>query len=208
MKIEELQRKCLIRVVDDDKDLQRAITFLLECAGWRSVAYDSAREFLTADSPSTPGCLILDVKMPGMTGIELQHEMSRRKLSLPIIFLSGHGDIEMAVEAIQAGAVHFLTKPVNKDRLLEVLIKATCKSVQESPLLDDKAQVIQQRTSLLTSREKEILELVSHNLSNRAIGERCGISERTVEAHRFSISKKLQMTLTPSLAHLIVRGSH
>lgn len=98
--LEEMQNEALIRIVDDDADLRKGLTFMLECAGWKSAAYPSARDFLTQDSPSIPGCLILDVQMAGMTGIELQHEMNRRGNTLPIIFLTGHGDIDMAVTAM------------------------------------------------------------------------------------------------------------
>lgn len=112
---------CLIRIVDDDEDMRESLSFLLESEGWKCSAYSSAREFLIEDAGSVPGCLILDIRMPEMTGLELQQEMNRRKIFLPIVFLTGHGSIDMAVSAMKSGAVEFLQKPVDHARLLGIV---------------------------------------------------------------------------------------
>ena len=112
---------CLIRIVDDDEDMRESLSFLLESEGWQCAAYASAREFLIEDAGSVPGCLILDIRMPEMTGLELQQEMNRRKIFLPIVFLTGHGSIDMAVSAMKSGAVEFLQKPVDHARLLGIV---------------------------------------------------------------------------------------
>ena len=116
---------CLIRIVDDDEDMRESLSFLLESEGWQCAAYASAREFLIEDAGSVPGCLILDIRMPEMTGLELQQEMNRRKIFLPIVFLTGHGSIDMAVSAMKSGAVEFLQKPVDHARLLGARLRPT-----------------------------------------------------------------------------------
>lgn len=138
--LEEMQNEALIRIVDDDADLRKGLTFMLECAGWKSAAYPSARDFLTQDSPSIPGCLILDVQMAGMTGIELQHEMNRRGNTLPIIFLTGHGDIDMAVTAMIDGAANFIQKPPESGKLLaaiETCVSQSLKNVEGTGICQD-----------------------------------------------------------------------
>ena len=118
------QSKAIVRVVDDDPDVRRSWQFVIEGEGWNVLTYASALEFLEKDSPFTPGCLVLDVRMPGMSGIELQHEMKLRGDTLPIIFISAHGDIDMAVKTMKDGADDFLSKPVTPERLLDAIEKA------------------------------------------------------------------------------------
>lgn len=149
--LEEMQNEALIRIVDDDADLRKGLTFMLECAGWKSAAYPSARDFLTQDSPSIPGCLILDVQMAGMTGIELQHEMNRRGNTLPIIFLTGHGDIDMAVTAMIDGAANFIQKPPESGKLLAAIETCVSQSLKNAEGTSSPA-VLRQRLSLLTRR--------------------------------------------------------
>ncbi|MCG5030544.1 response regulator [Mesosutterella sp. OilRF-GAM-744-9] len=204
--LKTIQEKALIRIVDDEQDLRKGLSFLLGCAGWKSAGYKSAKDFLRNDSPSVPGCLILDVQMPDISGIELQHEMIRRNSPLPVVFLSGHGDIDMAVQAIQEGAVHFLQKPVDSARLLAVIEKAVRKSLEESPVVTDSTSA-RHRLSLLTEREREVIGLVAQGLSSRQIATRFGISERTVEAHRSSANKKLHVSSTSDeLKELLKQG--
>lgn len=201
-----LQERALVRIVDDDEGLRKGLSFMLRCAGWKSRCYASAEAFLREDSPSEPGCLILDVQMPGVSGIELQHELIRRDCTLPIIFLSGHGDIDMAVQAIQDGAVHFLQKPVDSAKLLEALEKAARRSLEESgPAID--AASARHRLAQLTRRELEVIRLVAGGLSSRAVADRLGISERTVEAHRSSANRKLGVSSTSGeLKEILRRG--
>ena len=121
------QVHALVRIVDDEADLREALSFVLDMEGWKTVTYGRAEDFFTGDSPSEPGCVVLDVRMPGMSGIEAQHEMRSRGIALPIIFLTGHGDVDMAVGAVQDGAFDFLLKPVDNERFLN--------SVGRAPLL-------------------------------------------------------------------------
>lgn len=203
---ERLRERCLVRIIDDEPDIRAGLAFMLECAGWRSVSYASGHDFLTKDSPAVPGCAVLDVRMPGMTGIELQHELIRRGNALPVIFLTGHGDIDMAVRAMQEGAVHFLQKPVDRDRLLEAIEKASARSLDTSDVLIPETAVARQRLSMLTRREREILQLAASGLSSKAIGERLAISERTVEAHRFAASKKLRVHSTDEAVKILLKA--
>lgn len=184
--------RVVVRVVDDDADLRNALRFLLESEGWEVADYFSAADFLLNDDPNTPGCLILDVRMPEMTGIELQIELKKRCLQLPIIFLSAHGDIEMAVKTLHEGAVDFLTKPIQEEKLIPVIARAVKIDLIKRGLSFD-YETILARFNELTEREKQIVELLVKGLLNREIGERLGISTRTVEVHRARAFKKLQI---------------
>lgn len=184
--------KVLVRIVDDDSDLRAAIRFLLESEGWEVADYYSAADFLLNDDPEIPGCLILDVRMPEMTGIELQGELKQHLRQIPIVFLSAHGDIEMAVKTLHEGAVDFLTKPVQEDKLVPVISRAVKLDLIKRELSFDHEE-IKERYKELTERETQIVSLLIKGLLNREIGERLGISTRTVEVHRARAFKKLQV---------------
>lgn len=184
--------KVLVRIVDDDSDLRAAIRFLLESEGWEVADYYSAADFLLNDDPEIPGCLILDVRMPEMTGIELQGELKQHFRQIPIVFLSAHGDIEMAVKTLHEGAVDFLTKPVQEDKLVPVISRAVKLDLIKRGLSFDHEE-IKERYKELTERETQIVSLLIKGLLNREIGERLGISTRTVEVHRARAFKKLQV---------------
>ena len=184
--------KVLVRIVDDDSDLRAAIRFLLESEGWEVADYYSAADFLLNDDPEIPGCLILDVRMPEMTGIELQGELKQHLRQIPIVFLSAHGDIEMAVKTLHEGAVDFLTKPVQEDKLVPVISRAVKLDLIKRGLSFDHEE-IKERYKELTERETQIVSLLINGLLNREIGERLGISTRTVEVHRARAFKKLQV---------------
>lgn len=195
--------KPLIRLVDDEVDQLEALEMLLVGQGWDVAAYTSGRDFLVGDMPSRPGCLILDVRMPGMSGLELQAEMNRREYPLPVVFLTGHGDIEMAVKTVRDGARDFLLKPVDPEKLL----KAVAWVVQED--CDRRAMPIdeaawKERYALLTDRERDIISLVARGKLNRQIALKLGISERTVQVHRLSAYRKLDVHNVASLAPLTV----
>lgn len=187
-----LEIKVLVRIVDDDSDLRAAIRFLLESEGWEVADYYSAADFLLNDDPEIPGCLILDVRMPEMTGIELQGELKQHLRQIPIVFLSAHGDIEMAVKTLHEGAVDFLTKPVQEDKLVPVISRAVKLDLIKRGLSFDHEE-IKERYKELTERETQIVSLLIKGLLNREIGERLGISTRTVEVHRARAFKKLQV---------------
>lgn len=184
--------KVLVRIVDDDSDLRAAIRFLLESEGWEVADYYSAADFLLNDDPEIPGCLILDVRMPEMTGIELQGELKQHLRQIPIVFLSAHGDIEMAVKTLHEGAVDFLTKPVQEDKLVPVISRSVKLDLIKRGLSFDHEE-IKERYKELTERETQIVSLLIKGLLNREIGERLGISTRTVEVHRARAFKKLQV---------------
>ena len=201
--LSQLQKLTCIRIVDDDEDHNCAMEFLLTRKGWNVKSYLSSHSFLVEDRYSIPGCLVLDVHMPEVTGLQLQELMSERKIMLPIIFLTGNGDIDMAVHTILTGAVDFLQKPVNPKRLLDSIEKACVKSVKnQNPFVFLSKEDACSRLKNLTSREVEVLKLVAQDLPSRVIGERLGISERTVEAHRTSACKKINTHSTLDILQL------
>lgn len=194
--------KVLVRIVDDDSDLRAAIRFLLESEGWEVADYYSAADFLLNDDPKIPGCLILDVRMPEMTGVELQSELKQHVREIPIVFLSAHGDIEMAVKTLHEGVVDFLTKPVQEDKLVPVISRAVKLDLIKRGLSFDHEK-IKERFRELTEREKQIVLLLTKGLLNRDVGERLGISTRTVEVHRARAFKKLELHTISELIQFV-----
>ena len=188
-----MDRNVLIRIIDDDEDLLESLQFLLESEGWRVKTYSRASDFLTEDASSVMGCVISDIRMPNMTGLELQKEMLKRHLHLPIIFLTAHGDIDMAVTAIKNGAVEFLQKPVNQERLLTSVSECVRKSAKGYSLLNFDVFEVHRRWDSLTEKEKTVIQFISSGLLNKEIAERLGNSVRTIENHRASALKKLQV---------------
>ena len=187
---DDIKAKCLIRTVDDNPAMREALEFMLTAEGWHVKTYENGRAFLTDDAPSTPGCAILDVRMPVMSGLELQQEMNVRGYALPVIFLTGNGDIDMAVGAMRDGAVDFVQKPVRQERLLKAIARAVTRSVSETGAVETEG-AIRAKVQELTDREREIAELIGKKLTNRQISERTGITVRTVEVHRAAIIRKL-----------------
>src|SRR6267378_6768750 len=189
-------------VVDDDSAVRRGLRFLLRSAGYTVEAFPSALSFLEGYDPRRGGCLLLDVRMPQMTGIELQQQLNVRGWRIPVIFITGHGTVPLAIAAMKAGAFDFVEKPLREDALLE--------SIQRALHWNDKAYeerleraTLQVRATLLTPREREVFELVAAGEPNKIIARRLGISFRTVELHRAHISEKLQAR---SLSDLIRMG--
>lgn len=199
--VEAAKRETLIRIVDDDDSLRDALRFVLETEGWRVADHAGAREFLTRDAPSTPGCVVLDIRMPGMSGIEAQRAMLERGIDLPIIFLTGHGDIDMAVSALQEGALDFIQKPVDNERLLAVIAyEASANLAKRAGRVD--AATLLERAASLTERELEIARALADGLVNREIAERLQIAQRTVEVHRAAVMRKLGIRKPAELASL------
>ena len=199
--VEAAKRETLIRIVDDDDSLRDALRFVLETEGWRVAGHAGAREFLTRDAPSTPGCVVLDIRMPGMSGIEAQRAMLERGIDLPIIFLTGHGDIDMAVSALQEGALDFIQKPVDNERLLAVIAYAASANLAKRAGRVDAATLLE-RAASLTERELEIARALADGLVNREIAERLQIAQRTVEVHRAAVMRKLGIRKPAELASL------
>ncbi|MGN1149554.1 MAG: response regulator transcription factor [Sutterella sp.] len=198
----------LIRIVDDDAAVLEGLAFILEGEGWKVRTYGSAEEFLREDAPSVPGCLILDINMPGMNGLDLQRTMRDRGYGLPIIFLTGHGDIDVAISTIRLGAVEFLQKTCDNDRLISAVRDAVARSragfadVDADPY--DAIRLVQR----LTERELFIAKRISSGLLNRQIAERLGISVRTVEAHRLAIFRKLDIKSVSELTTLLTMAGN
>lgn len=179
-----------IRIIDDDPAMLESWKFLLNSLGCDVVTYNSAKEFLEKDDPHPMGCILLDVRMPEMSGLELQELLKETKNELPIVFCSRHGTIDMAVLAVRKGAVDFLEKPVEVERLVESLERACEKDAQrvEAQTLSLREK---EKVDSLTQREKEVAKALADGSSNRAAGLKLGISEKTVQIHRGSLCKKL-----------------
>ncbi|MEY2776055.1 MAG: response regulator [Pseudomonadota bacterium] len=180
-------------VVDDDEAVRDSLRWLLEGNGFRVAAFESAERFLSylGAMPASPGCLILDVRMPGMTGTELHEELLRRNVSLPIIFITGHGNVPMAVESMKKGAIDFLEKPFNDEQLCALTAKALEKARGESEKTQE-AQRAQELLGRLTPREAQVLERIVAGRLNKQIADDLNISIKTVEAHRANIMDKIE----------------
>jgi two-component system, LuxR family, response regulator FixJ len=194
-----MTRKPMVLVVDDDAGVRNAMRILLKSVGLEATLYASAQEFLAAYQPSQPGCLVLDIRMPGMSGLELQQKLNEKHSILPIIFITGHGDVPMAVEAMQAGAVDFIQKPFRDQDLIDRINQALEKDSSNRAALGERND-IRRRLETLTPREREVLDLVVHGKANKVIAGDLKLSQRTVEIHRARVMEKMQAS---SLAHLV-----
>lgn len=197
-----IKQKALVRILDDDEAHGQALKLYLELEGWQVAVYTQARRFFAEDRPSVPGCLVLDVRMPELTGLECQRMLNERQSNIPIIFISGHGDIDMAVQTILNGAYDFLQKPVDEERLVRSVLRAATDSVMKAEgKVSDEAAVALVRT--LTERELEVAKLVAQGLVSRTIAERLGISPRTAELHRSHALKKLSAASPEQLKNIL-----
>lgn len=186
-------------VVDDDPAIRFAMQALMESVNLQHEVFESADAFLESDAESRPGCLVLDIRMPGLGGLELQQELLSRDNTLPIIFITGHGDVPMAVEAMQKGAVDFIQKPFRDQDLLDRISEAL-KADAERRAAQQKHAEIAQRIAQLTNREHDVFELVVTGKPNKVIAYELGVSQRTVEIHRARVMGKMQAR---SLADLV-----
>ena len=189
----------IVFVIDDDRMIREGLQSLIRSVGLRVETFASAQDFLAAKRPDAPACLILDVRMPGLNGLELQRKLSEANVHIPIIFITGHGDIPMSVRAMKEGAQEFLTKPVRGQDLLDAIQKAIA---SDRVLRKERAELseIRARFDSLTPREKEVLDLVVAGLLNKQIADELGASELTIKTHRAHVMEK---THAESLAHLV-----
>ncbi len=179
-----------VHVVDDDDGVRRSVDFLLSHAGYVVRRWDSAEEFLRHADKLTPAAALLDIRMPGMDGLELQREMQRQGFNFPVIVLSGHGDINMAVQAMQAGAIDFLEKPVDRQNLLDAVARAF-ETITDCEEQRSRADWARTQIGRLTIREREVLEGLACGYPNKTIAYDLGISARTVEVYRANVMEKL-----------------
>lgn len=195
----ESKESAIVFVVDDDISVRESLEALIGWAGWKPETFESAQEFLARPRSSVPCCLVLDVTLPGLSGLELQQMIAADQIDMPIIFITGHGDIPMSVQAMKAGAVEFLTKPIDDEALLSAIrhsierSRAALENVSE-------VQALQARYKSLTPREREVMLLVVSGLLNKQVGTKLGISEITVKAHRGKMMQKME---ADSLADLV-----
>jgi len=190
-------------VVDDDESVRGSLRFLLRAAGLESRAFGSAQEFLGAYDTAQPGCLVLDVRMPGMSGLELQQELNLRGAVIPVIFITGHGDIPMAVEAMQHGAHDFLQKPFRDEDLIERVQRALAKDAKSRSALDEH-KAIRARLDSLTPREREVLALMARGKPNKIMAHELGVSQRTVEIHRARVMEKSGASSLAELVRMVM----
>jgi len=180
----------VVFVVDDDEEIRAAMRSLLASVGLRVETFATAQDFLGSRRPDAPACLVLDVRLPGLSGLDLQHELIQAGIAIPIVFISGHGDIPTSVQAIKAGAVEFLTKPVRDHQLLDAIRRAIVADQLERPRRAELAE-LRRRYGSLTPRELEVMTMVVAGLLNKQAAARIGTSEITVKVHRAHIMRKM-----------------
>lgn len=189
-----------IYVVDDDEAVRYSAVVLLESIGLTVEAYDSGQAFLDAFDPSWRGCLVLDIRMPGMSGLELQQALKSRGSQLAIVFVTGHGDIPMAVQAMQDGASHFLEKPYREQALIDAVQHALATGEGERPSDAEGDSAVRERIASLTPRERQVMDMLLEGKANKVMAIDLGVSQRTIELHRANLMHKMQAR---SLAQLV-----
>lgn len=189
----------IVFVVDDDEAVRNSLRLLVKSVGLTAAALVSAQEFLASYDPLQPGCLLLDVRMPGMSGLELQQRLNLRGAVIPVIFITGHGDVPMAVEAMQQGAFDFLQKPFRDQDLIDRIQRALEKDRANRAALGERSHIREQHETL-TPREREVLALVTSGKANKIMAADLGLSQRTIEIHRARVMEKMGAS---SLAHLV-----
>jgi FixJ family two-component response regulator len=198
-KAEVVVNAATVFIVDDDDGMRRALSLLLNTVGYKTAAFASPKEFLDKFNNDAAGCLVLDIRMPGMSGLELQQHLNRMGSMLPVIFITGHGDVPMAVQAMKEGAFEFVQKPFRDQDLLDRINHALQQDQENRSTLARRADVLQHFESL-TPREKQVMALVVDGAANKVIAIDLGLSERTVEIHRAKVMEKMGAR---SVAHLV-----
>jgi len=193
------QTEPIVFIVDDDESVRKSLARLITSVGLKAETYSSATDFLERDTYDGPACLVLDIRMPGLSGLDLQAELAKTERTLSIIFITGHGNIPMSVQAIKAGAVDFLEKPFEEQALLDAVNLGIQKDRLAKEKLDELRE-IHERVELLTPREREVFALVVTGMLNKQIAFEMGISEKTIKVHRARVMQKMQ---AESLADLV-----
>jgi FixJ family two-component response regulator len=194
----------IVFVVDDDISVRQSVELLIHSAGWRSETFGSAHEFLARPRVTVPSCLVLDVSLPGLSGLDLQKHIAMERTDMPIIFITGYGDVPMTVRAMKAGAVEFLTKPFGDEVLLSAIQNALERS-RAALRREAEIQSLRDSYALLTPRERQVMALVVSGLLNKQVGGELGISEITVKAHRGQVMRKMKANSLPDLVTMSAR---
>jgi FixJ family two-component response regulator len=194
----------IVFVVDDDVSVRESLESLIRCAGWQPKVFASAPEFLAHPRVQIPSCLILDVSLPGLNGLDLQKHVASERPDMPIIFITGYGDVPMTVQAMKAGAVEFLTKPFDGEVLLAAIKHAIARS-QNTLGRETEMQALRTCYASLTIREREVMSLVVAGRLNKQVGDELGISEITVKAHRGKMMRKMNADSLPDLVKMAAR---
>ncbi len=198
-----MSREATVFIVDDDEAVRDSLGWLMKTVGLATEVFASAREFLDRYDPRRPGCLVLDIRMPGMSGLELQEKLTEDAIPLPVVVITGHGDVPLAVRALKGGAVDFIEKPFNDQVLLDAVQRAIALDAGRRQEYERNADIAS-RLASLTPREREVLELVVAGRANKVIAAELGVSQKTVEAHRARVMEKME---AQSLSEL-VRMTH
>ena len=202
-----MKKNPVVMVVDDDSGVRNAMRSLLKSVGLECALYASAQEFLAGYQQAQPGCLVLDIRMPGMSGLELQQQLNLRGAVIPVIFMTGHGDIPMAVDAMQHGAFDFLQKPFRDQDLLDRIQKAIVKDAEQREALGEHER-IKVHLESLTDREREVLELMTQGKQNKVIAQDLGVSPRTIEIHRARVMEKMNAQSVAQLVRMMLDLEH
>jgi two-component system response regulator FixJ len=196
----------IVYIVDDDDAVRDSLLELLDSVGIHGLGFSSAREFLDGYDLNSGGCLVLDIRMPGMSGLDLQKQLTESNASLPIIFITGHGDVPMAVEAMKRGAVEFIQKPFRDQDLLDAIQIALENSKRDKGVVNEREETLK-RIESLTNREREVLDWVVDGHPNKVIAIELGISQRTVENHRAHVMEKMNVRTTANLIKQVLLAS-
>jgi FixJ family two-component response regulator len=197
-----IEADAIVFVVDDDSSVRRSTERLLRTAGLKVQTYSSAREFLDAHRPEGPACLVLDVRMPGLSGMDLQSELSQLRIHIPIIFITAHGDIPMSVRAMKAGAVEFLTKPFRGRSLVDA-VHAAIERDRSAHKERSETQELRERYEQLTPREREVMPLIASGMLNKQVAGELATTERTIKFHRAHIMQKMKAQSLPELVRMV-----
>lgn len=194
--------KSTVYIVDDDPDVRDSLKILLEFAGFEVHAFESALKFLSADVRKMDGCLIVDIRMPDMDGLDLQDELARRGINLPVIVITGHGDVPLAVRAMRSGAVDFLEKPFREEALVESIRRALAS--RKNHRNDAEIEAVKERVASLTDREREVLDLIAEGNTSKEVARALSISPRTVDIHRGHVMEKMHAGNIADLIRMVL----